>query len=334
MKELGDNIFDLLKNEDFVLWVVNPREESSHYWMKWIAANPSRSRDVELARVFILSSQKRKPEIFPDEAYDMVLQKIVNHSRAKKSSTKSLFFNRSLKIAATIAILLASTLLFLFLSKNNDVQVADNIVKESPYGSKLTTMLPDGSIVRMNSGSNIVYPESFSEDNRTVELNGEAFFEVKHNPDKPFYVKMNGQQVRVLGTSFNIRSYDDEKTIEVAVATGKVSYNMSNGEEVILSPTQMVNHNPTDGSYTKLIVDERKIYGWKNDILSFKNNSFEEIKKELERWYGTEIIVEGKIQGTYSGEFENETLRDVMKGLSFVFRFDFEIKSKKVYVRK
>ena len=100
----GDMVFDLLRNEEFVLWVTNPREESDHYWSKWITANPERRKDVELARQFILSSKKKVDEKIPEAGYDYILEKIFIHGQ--KDKPKQVQIWKPLSIAASIAIIM------------------------------------------------------------------------------------------------------------------------------------------------------------------------------------------------------------------------------------
>ena len=245
----GDKVFDLLKNEEFVLWVVNPREESNHYWSKWIAANPDKRKDVEFARQFILSSQKRIVEKMPEEGYDYVLEKIFNHKQRKKQ--KQVRYWQPLSVAASIALIVASIFVFLHepnVRESEEVFTVTTIQKEAPPGRKVTTRLPDGSVVMLNSGSQISFPEQFKGDSREISLTGEAFFEVEHNPEIPFIVSMNGDKVRVLGTSFNIRSYPEDSVVQVSVATGRVSYSIPSGESVMLLPDQLATYDLTKGA--------------------------------------------------------------------------------------
>lgn len=337
MQNTGDGIFDLLKNEDFVLWVANPTEEATHYWSKWMASNPEKVKDVELARQFIRSSQKRIVEKMPDEGYDQVLEKIVTHSRARKSENRTRNIWWPFGVAAAITLVLIATIVALWNgSPEVDPNVITRIQKEAPLGTKVTTRLPDGSVVTLNSGSAITFPDRFEGNAREVSLSGEAFFEVEHNPMKPFFVNIKGDQVKVLGTSFNIRSYQDENTINVAVATGRVSYTMAAGQEVVLAPDEMASYNISDGRLTMGTVDKLQSFGWKDKIIYFKGITFEDLTRELERWYGVKIIANDNFgaRGTYSGKFDNPSLAEILHSLSFVYRFKFEIEGNQVTLNK
>lgn len=337
MRNTGEGIFELLKNEDFVLWVANPTEEATHYWSKWIASNPGRVKDVELARQFILSSQKRIVEKMPEEGYDHVLEKIVTHSRIKKSTNGKFSIWRPLGIAAAVTLAITAAIFALWnRSSEADSDVITKIHKEAPSGTKVTTRLPDGSMVTLNSGSTITFPESFKGSSREVSLSGEAFFEVERNPKKPFYVIMKEDKVRVLGTSFNIRSYSNDSVVSVAVASGRVSYTSPYGQEVILSTNEMASFSSYDSTLTMSSVDWLQSFGWKDKIIYFKSITFESLTKELERWYGVKIIANDNfgVRGTYSGKFDNPTLSEILHSLSFVYRFKFEIEGNKVILNK
>lgn len=247
-------------------------------------------------------------------------------------------FKTYLKIAAILLIVSVLALIaYKFTFQNQqDTLIVNTIVKEAPLGRKITTRLPDGTMVTINSGSRITFPDQFNGNSRDVVLNGEAFFEVVHNLDKPFFVRMNGDQVRVLGTSFNIRSYPDDNAVYVSVATGRVSYSIPSGEEVVLTPNQMVTYHPSTGSLITGKVDRMQSFGWKDQIIYFKSITFDNMIIELERWYGVKIDVQGDFKplGPFTGEFRNESLYQVLLGLSKIYHFKFKIDNKEVTLIK
>ncbi len=165
---------------------------------------------------------------------------------------------------------------------------------------------------------------------------GEAYFEVAHNPSSPFFVHFRGQQVRVLGTSFNIRSYENESFTKIAVASGKVSYAIPEGDQVILKPNEMASHRKGASKLEKGAVNRLDAFGWRDRILYFHSDTFDDIKVELERWFGVTVGISGDFQpaGTYSGEFEDASLKEVLTGLSFIYRFDYTIEGSKVTITK
>ncbi len=335
MSKTQSRVFELLNNVHFVQWVNSPTDESTHYWTKWIANHPGCSRDVQIARRMILSSRLSSDEPLSDQSYDRMLENILAHGlNSRKTQSRHGFFTfRIVGVAASIALVLGLALYF-YLTNDITLQKAAPITiihKNAPPGSRVTTMLPDGSKVTLNAGSEISYPSEFI-DSRQVELDGEAFFEVERDSLKPFYVSVNGNQVQVLGTSFNVRCYPEDDWVRVSVATGRVSYTSSSGENVSLSKDEESIHSLVNGSLVTGVVNRNDAFGWKDKILHFDSQSFNDIVIELERWYGVEIeISEGFTnRGPYSGEFYNATLEEVLEGLSFVYRFDHTIRDQQV----
>ena len=336
MQEKGYRVFDLLKNEYFVKWVYSPTEESIHFWSKWIANHPERERDVEIARRIIQSSGLRPGKKLEEHEYDHMLERIMDFSLSKSapSPRTGVPLWRPMSIAASLVIVLFA-IYFVTIDQLQKQQESIRLVeKEASFGSKITTRLPDGTRVTLNSGSKISFPERFDEDARTVILSGEAFFEVEHNPEKPFFVRFKNESVQVLGTIFNIRSYQQEDVVNVSVASGSVSYQVPSGEEVVLKAAQMASYHEGERRLIRGPVDPLQSFGWKEQIIYFKAAPFGKIKTELERWYGVNIeLSEGfKPKGTYSGQFKNESLEEVLKGLSFIYRFDFSIEETRVII--
>ncbi|MEQ8556490.1 MAG: FecR domain-containing protein [Cyclobacteriaceae bacterium] len=273
-----------------------------------------------------------------EKVWDEVNQKFEKSNESNQSMPTS-NIGWIMKMAAIF--LLGSVFAFVIYQLSTGVQeqesfIVKTIIKEAPAGSKITTRLPDGSIVMLNSGSSISFPESFDGDTREVHLEGEAFFDVQHDPGKPFKVQMDEDVVQVLGTSFNIRSYPEDSEVFVAVATGRVSYTIPSGDEVILEPGRMATYSPGSGSLKTGEVNIQKVFGWKDKILYFDDSSFDKVITELERWYGVEIVYENDFgsRGTYTEQFDNPTIAEALHSLSFVYRFQFEVNENKITLSK
>lgn len=158
-----------------------------------------------------------------------------------------------------------------------------------PRGGEYTLVLADGSKVFLNAESSLKYPVLFSGDLRKVKLEGEAYFEVKRNPEKPFVVDVNGIQVNVLGTSFGIRAYADEEEISTTLVSGRV--NVLSGKQVYaLKPSEQAVFDKRTESVKLAAVDTELFVGWKDGRLVFDNCSLERILKDLGRWYSFEVF--------------------------------------------
>jgi len=218
--------------------------------------------------------------------------------------------------------------------KNVALQV-ETIVKQNPAGRKSTIKLPDGSIVRLNSESQISFPSKFIGEKREITLSGEAFLEVAHDANRPFIVKTGNLETIVLGTSFNISAYPSLQTQKIALLTGKVQVlDVEKNMEIMLAPGEMVT-TATKG-LVKSAFDYDTEFGWKDGKLVLNKADNKEIFERLEKWFGYKIIPEKRIsQELYTSTFSNESLEEVLMIIGETKGFDFEIKKeeKKVIIK-
>jgi len=249
---------------------------------------------------------------------------------SEETPSKSIFIT-PLKIAAAILMMVASSyVLFSFFEeevKKEETVSAVTVVKHTNRGENLTVRLPDGTMVRLNSSSTISYSQNLIlADQRVVELQGEAFFEVKRDEYRPFIVKTRGVNTTVLGTSFNVNARKND-VVKVAVVTGKVSVEQGQ-EKVVLTPGDMA---IVDEKVGKTTYDFDEEVGWKNGVLVLRANEFMEVIDDIEQWYGVDIEVQGKIgeQGI-NVKYTNESLEEVLEGLSFAAHFNYVINDKRV----
>ena len=156
-------------------------------------------------------------------------------------------------------------------------------------GGEYMLTLGDGTRVWMNADSRLKYPVCFNDTLREVFLEGEAYFEVKRNPEKPFVVDIGGMQVNVLGTTFGIRAYADEREIRTTLVSGRV--NVSAGKQVYeLKPSEQAVFDKQTEAVKVAAVDTELFVGWKDGRLVFDNCSLERILKDLGRWYSFEVF--------------------------------------------
>lgn len=175
----------------------------------------------------------------------------------------------------------------------------------TPAGGKYQIVLSDGTSVWLNSASSLRYPVTgFREKERKVELTGEAYFEVaKMNQGSrhvPFVVASPGQEVEVLGTHFNIKSYRDEELTTTTLLEGRVRVSRPNKFEQVLQPGQQAQ---VSAGIKILTVDTSTSVAWKNGLFKFENASIQEIMRQFSRWYDVDVKFEGRIPAnTFSGE--------------------------------
>jgi len=274
------------------------------------------------------------------------IKKVQNLPLIEKSkATGPSFLFGDYMMLRVASILLVGTLLsylFLYITNLNTketvatvVETQPLIIKETFYGQKKTVTLPDGSVVKLNSGSKISYPEKFTENQRNIYLSGEAFFDVTPDASKPFIVSMdNNLSVKVLGTSFNILSYPNDNEIMVAVKTGKVSVKDIK-KEILLKPAELVKYRPKKASFKRgQIDDEKLVFGWTEQNLIFKGHKVNDILKILTRWYNVGFILEKRLPNDklFTANYDNPSLEKVLKSLSYAYDFKYEINGNEVRI--
>ncbi len=161
-------------------------------------------------------------------------------------------------------------------------------------GQRVTATLPDGSFIHLDSGSELRYPETFA-DSRKVYLKGEAYFEVRHNPQKPFKVYAHHALVQVLGTKFNIRAWDKAADVIVLVKEGRVSLEATAPQEpkkVILGENNLSTLAPQGSPTSPVLADIEKHLAWLHYEMNFRDAPVKEILAQLSRWYNLEFVTD------------------------------------------
>lgn len=242
-----------------------------------------------------------------------------------------------IKIAAVLLVFFLAVFFVLQGNQEEPVEVVMapvEIVKSNPRGVKTIIKLPDGSKAQLNSESKIWYNETFSDSIREVSLEGEAFFEIIEEADRPFIVKAGDISTYVLGTSFNVRAFPDEN-VQVSLSSGKVivSQNEQNqNKKFELSPGQFIHFN--EDQIKQGTFDKDRILGWRDGIIIFDESNFNTIIKKLERWYGVEFVYAGeKPNWRFNGKFVNESLDNILEILSHSQKFNYAIDDKKVKLK-
>lgn len=180
----------------------------------------------------------------------------------------------------------------------------------TPKGGQYQVRLSDGTSVWLNAASSMRFPATFPGNERMVELTGEAYFEVAHDPKKPFRVLVDGMRVEVLGTHFNINAYKDEGLSKATLVQGKIR--ISKGESsAILNPGQQAQINAANELSVVKDADTNEALAWKNGYFQFKNAEIETVMRQLARWYDVDIVYEGSIpKGQIKGEIPRSTTAD------------------------
>jgi ferric-dicitrate binding protein FerR (iron transport regulator) len=199
----------------------------------------------------------------------------------------------------------------------------------TPRAGQYELVLPDGSKVWLNSESSIRFPVSFTGSFRFVEITGEAYFEVAENHDLPFRVKTEDVTIEVLGTSFNVRAYADEGSVNTTLVEGSVLIASPVSQTKII-PGQMASADGAGQISVENDVDIDEIIGWKEGLFIFNSETIEQIMNQISRWYDVKIEYEGEIpEKTFSGivsRYSNVSqLLKIMEQAGFEFSLTEEV---------
>jgi transmembrane sensor len=229
---------------------------------------------------------------------------------------------------------------------------------ETANATKIKLQLPDGSTVWMNAGSKLNYEKIEEGTLREVYLTGEAYFNVKRNPKRPFIIHTSTIDVRVLGTEFNVKAYPGDATVETSLIHGSVEVFLKNssGKKYILKPdeklvlykSQRVEKTVAPEKIKAIVMPgvaiQKLTYingaavskeaAWTRNMLIFEDEPFEEVARKMERWFDVEFEFKNKNrqQLRLKGSFENETLKQAIEALQFSTRFNFVIEDRKVII--
>jgi len=271
---------------------------------------------------------------------DRIYQKVQDGIAGQKKTQKFFKYEVTLKIAATVTMLIGASLVFYFAksdsSSSSNEQTVRYITQENPNGIKSQIRLPDGSRVWLNAASSISYPTSFSDSARLVSLIGEAFFDVVKDKKRPFRVESSQVITTALGTSFNINAYS-LPNIKVSLTTGKVDVrNKDNNKNTILLPGQQANVDSGELSVVSFDIDF--VTAWKNGVIRFDDTEFDEMITILEKWYDVTFVVENLPGGKRktlmaTGVFENQSLENVLNSIGHTMKFKFTVDKKTITLK-
>ena len=257
---------------------------------------------------------------FPFEEENLVVRaerRLGRRLKRENQKKQEVFKLRSvLRYAAAIVgvMVLAAGLAYWFRNKAEELVVAS-----AAHGQVREMLLPDGTKVWLNQSSVLKYPRAFEGKERHVYLDGEAYFEVARNHEKPFMVKSPAMDVRVLGTSFNIKCRPDNSFAETTLIEGEVEVkDKSDKGRITLLPGQKAVLNRVTGRMQVKQVDPKMEIVWHNDLIPFEKSSIFQIAAALERFYGVKIILSPDVDSTntYSGVLKKkDNIESVLNSL-------------------
>lgn len=309
------NIQDFLNDDDFVAWVLHSQNDS--FWQNFINENPDKTAIIQEAKKLLEEIRAFEDTQSNKLNQNRIWAKLKESMQEEEELPKfQVFHSQVFRWAASIIFLLGFVGIYFLMSEPKNVSYKSLVssieerqawVEYANEGTTVKTInLEDGSTVILEKNSKISIPKHFEADKRTVILSGEAFFEIAKNPRRPFYVYANEVITKVLGTSFRVKAFEDDKKITVKVKTGKVSVfsqnkqllNTPESKGLILLPNQQAIYNrPTDVLSKHLVETPMPLATSDATALPeyFDEQSVSNILEVIEKRYGVKIIYDEEL---------------------------------------
>jgi len=276
-------------------------------------------------------------EEIPDERLNEVRKRLLIRLNTKisKPIKRSLIYYSS-RIAASIFFIIFIAGLSVYVASETDFFYVENELKVSTEaGQQSKVTLPDGSLVWLNSETIVKYDPA--KGSRKVSLLGEAYFEVSHDSKRPFIVEIGNTKIKVLGTKFNVSHYPDSKMTEASLLVGKITLSLpGSSKEIALKPGQKLSYNAKKHVYSKQTIEVQNEILWRQGILFFENELFNDLIRKLERYYAVKIIYDEGIFGDlhYTGTIDNLSIKKVLDFINLTIPMKYEIENKTIKLHK
>lgn len=353
---------DFVLNKEFRAWVFTPSQESNNFWQHLFEKSPGQVMHAKIAKEILLNINYSNYQISELESLEMWKfiegeSKKWNHEKIEKGRVVVLnsgsilkgneiqirsrsWFIQEVRVACILLATFSLSLILGLLFKQQPIKtefIADLIYNEFivPPGVKSTLILNDGSKVMLNSGSSLRFIKNFEADKRIVHLKGEAYFEVSRDSLRPFSVITEEVATTAVGTAFNISAYSGED-LKVALVEGKVSvkYDQFDPLNIFLEKGELLKINSKSGGIDKDRFDDRLVLAWTKKKIIFQKVPLKEAIRILENWYGVKFIFQNTPNQDLMlyGVFQDETLENILDGLSYSARFSYKINKDEVKI--
>lgn len=343
---------DFILDEYFQQWVCEPDDESNRFWEKFLSDHPWQRAPLEQAREFLRSIDFRRDTT--EEQLHRLKAEInaridaIEAGRGESAPGREAALRaprryfRWLYLAAACLLFLVLLLGAIILPRQAVEGLFHGFTMEegqTARGQKQYMVLDDGTEVWLNANSRLKYPSELAGKRvREVFLDGEAFFEVAEDPQRPFVVHTAGVSIKVLGTAFNVRSYRGDPFVETALVKGRVSIALDEDDstEVMLLPDQLAVFNKESRKIElRSAVNSENHVAWRNGWMIFEDKPFGYIKQTLEDWYNVEIVLEDEtsLSCSFSGKFKDKTLGEVLEIFRNTESIEYRIDGNQVFIK-
>jgi len=320
----------------------------------------------ELQQQFDLLSQTLKTTPVASNPENKNAQKlsslhiIEKANQASKHVYRTHFKRKVLLVAASVLLIVATGWFWLF-RQGSPLKAAEKPAFAVQYGERKQIVLPDGTKVWLNGGSNLFYITNFNGATREVKLEGEAFFDVVKKQDQPFIVHAGELDIKVLGTAFNVKAYKEDDKVETTLYRGLVNISKQSDitfQPIMLYPNQKIivplkvtapvekisvasSNSAIKKSIAVQLIDSTKIESlrmetaWMYNRLEFRGDQFPDLANKLERWYNVKIVFEDEKvkQLSFNGSFEKESIEQALLALATANLFNYKIENNEIFIR-
>ena len=346
---------DYILDDSFREFVEGKPKESVDFWNSWISDHPEKKEEINKARDVLntlLNHKKKEIKTDKNAALKALLARVENQNQHQNQQNYRLRYLSSIwaRVAAVIILSIGLACVWYTLynksySKQHPVVYNEIMV---PVGEKSQIILSDGTHVWINSGSRFKYPINFGKVSREISLEGEAYFDVTRG-NTTFIVNTHDAKIQVLGTAFNVKSYPEDKKTQTTVIRGlvRVESKEKGAKPVLIGPSQMAvikdvsepGMNKADTKDLTVInkVNTGAITSWKDQLLIFADETFEDIAIKMERWFNMKIRIEDAElkKDRYTGKFINhETVYEVLEAIQVTTPIKYTVKDDEIIITR
>ena len=295
---------------------LTPEEmQSLQNWLN--VSEENRKHFSDMQEVWIAASDEADEQYFDKEqAYQLFLEHTENLVQPSVKR-KTLTISPWMYAAAMVVIVFFCGMIAFQSGKRVLRNQLTQITVEAPYGSKTKLYLPDGTLVWLNAGSKMSYAQDFGINERSLNLSGEAYFEVAKDKDKPFIVKTKEQSIEALGTKFNVSAYPTDSLLTTTLLEGSVLLTTQNLlHPMVLKPNEQFVYNKRTRSALLQQVDANRFVSWTTGYYYFPEQSLEAILYRLSHVYGVQFTVKSEAlkRRTFTGTFyRGQSIKDIME---------------------
>ena len=319
--------------EEVLAGIASP--EDAKYVAEWFA--------TEEGSDYLEAAMTQDSELIKNEFADLYVDHDIPSKKILEQIRKNIRIKKLKRICFRVAAVLIPVVLIvgLYMQLNSKVDLFGTSEYEEVVvdkGERIQIMFQDGTKVYINSDSKLRYPKKFALNTREVYLEGEAYFVVAKNKNRPFIVNLSGPAIHVLGTSFNVQDYPENKDIVVCLDEGNINLTLPTEKKYPVKPGERLVYNKDNQQCTiSKMNDMRRLSMWKQNVIVFKDTPLPEVIKILNRWYNVEFKVEDEnvLKYVYTLTSDNTLLEKVLMDLEKIapVKFEYNEDKKEVIVK-